>query len=607
MFRTANPTSALPSPSAMQRHAGAPSSSASPAIDRHATGSSRMAGPKRYPHRLNFYNRPPTMEVTIDQFESWAIDRLKADTPLHNQDTHLPLSASTASRNGIDIEMERMKDHISHFVLRLAFCKTEDLQRRFVRAENVLFRLRFETDDSTAREAFLRTLDLNWEPVSQQEKQQFKEELLAATPSLGQRDWDGEAFFKVPWTKVPDLVEKRRVFLRRGVAWVPMREQSSLIMAEFTNRLNKELEYTARSLPRLDEDDRLLPLLNHLSLGFLAGLSSDFTNSSAAMVGEDGQALEIRAEMINALVKKHAPMCMRQLGQTLEERKHLKHQGRLQFGLFLKELGLGVEQALLFWRRSFANITDDKFNKEYKYNVRYNYGLEGKRVDYPARSCARIIMQDTPGPQDTHGCPFRHYSPANLASTLSTTYGLGQAQSSEILATVKSGHYHVACTRLFEMTHGVARGKGLDGKGESVAHPNRYFERSWKLQQSGAVDEAGDDEGDSKAGIKMETGNDEEPKWTKAALKADTTSSKQAAPIDVDEFGDDDFDFDALDQVEAAEYEKRAAATGNSGTSSPAAAIETPGSAGKGDDGEGEGEGAGEAAAPSEEMEVDED
>lgn len=468
-----------------------------------------------------------------------------------------------------------MKDHISHFVLRLAFCKTEDLQRRFVRAENVLFRLRFETDDSTERESFLRTLDLNWEPVSSQEKQTFREELLAATPSLSAAQWESEAFFKVPWTKVPDLVEKRRVFLRRGVAWVPMREQSSLILAEFSNRLNKDLEFTARSLPRLDEDDRLLPLLNHLSLGFLAGLSSDFTNTSAAMVDEDGQAIEIRAEMINALVKKHAPMCMRQLGQTLEERKHLKHQGRLHFGLFLKELGLGVEQALIFWRRSFANITDDKFNKEYRYNVRYNYGLEGKRVDYPARSCARIIMQDTPGPQDTHGCPFRHYSPANLASSLSTSYGLSSTQSGEILATVKSGHYHVACTRLFEMTHGVARGKGLDGKGESVAHPNRYFERSWKLQQQkgegGDVKEEADEESQD---FKMEAREDagDEPKWTKAALKADLTtprsiltagpssSASAAAPADVDEFGDDDFDFDALDEAAAAEYEKSAAA-----------------------------------------------
>ena len=49
----------------------------------------------------------------------------------------------------------------------------------------------------------------------------------------------------------------------------------------------------------------------------------------------------------------------------------------------------------------------------------------------------------------------------------------------------KAGHYHVACTRLFEITHakqGVARGDGL-GQGESVAHPNRYMEASWRLAQ----------------------------------------------------------------------------------------------------------------------------
>lgn len=542
---------------------------------------------------------------------------------LKKMDQYLPLGASTSNRSGSDLDLERMKDHISHFVLRLAFCRSEDLQRRFVRTETVLFRLRFETDDSTEREHFLRTLDLNWQPVSNQEKAAHKDDLLAATPSLSARDWDSEAFFKVPWTKVPDLVEKRRVFLKAGTAWVPMREQSSLVLAEFSNRLNKELEFTARSLPRLDEDDRLLPLLNHLSLGFLAGLSSDFTNSSTAMVGEDGQAVEVRAEMVNALVKKHAPMCMRQLGQTLEERKHLKHQGRLQFGLFLKEIGLGVDQAMLFWRRSFANMTDDKFGKEYKYNIRYNYGLEGKRVDYPARSCARIIMQDTPGPQDTHGCPFRHYSMANLSAALSSNYRLSSQQNSEILATVKAGHYHVACTRLFEITHGTARGKGLDGKGESVAHPNRYFERSWKLEQEGGVKEedgsgADDDEmstqqqqrddfsGPSSSAIKVEDG----VLWTKSALEADPDSRRnrsifleqqQQPPAssgatahsgataaaagggggDDDEFGDMDdldVDFDALDKVaeEAAVNASKAASPASSSSSpSPADAAST--------------------------------
>lgn len=30
-----------------------------------------------YEHRLNFYILPPTAEITLEEFEQWAIDRLK--------------------------------------------------------------------------------------------------------------------------------------------------------------------------------------------------------------------------------------------------------------------------------------------------------------------------------------------------------------------------------------------------------------------------------------------------------------------------------------------------------------------------------------------------
>jgi DNA primase large subunit len=30
-----------------------------------------------YPHRLNFYTVPPTVDITLEQFEQWAIDRLR--------------------------------------------------------------------------------------------------------------------------------------------------------------------------------------------------------------------------------------------------------------------------------------------------------------------------------------------------------------------------------------------------------------------------------------------------------------------------------------------------------------------------------------------------
>ncbi|CAO1614657.1 unnamed protein product [Sympodiomycopsis kandeliae] len=591
MFRTANPTHAISSPLASRGSGvGSPSTSATPGgVERHATGSSRSSSVKRYPHRLNFYNKPPTVEVTIDEFEGWAIDRLRVLAEIESgqarnrpwpelkslvsqqMNKYLPLSATTATRTGVDVERERLRDHVSHFVLRLAFCRSEDLQRRFVRTESVLFRLRFESDDSAERERFLAGLDLKWETVTAQEKQLYKDELLAVSPWLSST-WENEGFFKVPWTKVLDLVEKRRVFLRGGVAWVPMREQASLVHAEFTSRLNKDLLQTARSLPQLDEDDRLMPLLKHLSLGFLAGVSSDYNASSTSLVGEDGEAVQIRADMVSALIRKHAPMCMRQMNEHLQERKHLKYQGRMQFGLFLKEMGVNIDQALLFWRRSFASMTDDKFSKEYKYNIRHNYGLEGKRVNYPARSCARIITQDTPGPQDTHGCPFRHYSQQNLSSALSTHYALTSNQTSEILNNVKSGHYHVACTRLFEITHQIQKGSGLDGNGESVAHPNRYFERSWKLEQEQPQSQTQDEDGkQKKESSAINDGDDDDdhhskPKWTKAAMNkqrdeksifatptTQTTQSK-VRQDEEDEFGDGgddvDFDFDAVDKAE---------------------------------------------------------
>lgn len=97
-------------------------------------------------------------------------------------------------------------------------------------------------------------------------------------------------------------------------------------------------------------------------------------------------------------------------------------------------------------------------------------------------SCLQIL---TPGPSD-HGCPYRNYSPENLQSALLSAYsqqGLRASDLPEIMATVKSGHYHVACTRVFELTHasfGVKKGDGV-GEGESVTHPNQYASTSMQL------------------------------------------------------------------------------------------------------------------------------
>ncbi|CAG8777355.1 15139_t:CDS:2, partial [Acaulospora colombiana] len=130
--------------------------------------------------------------------------------------------------------------------------------------------------------------------VSPAEKGELETQLRLYVPPSAVKDFPSELYFKVPWTRVPDLVEKRRVYLRAGIAYVAKREQSSIIFQQFQAELERALELTARALPRMDED-RLTPILNHLSKGFLAGISSEY--SSAPASGEADHHLKHQARL----------------------------------------------------------------------------------------------------------------------------------------------------------------------------------------------------------------------------------------------------------------------------------------------------------------------
>lgn len=212
--------------------------------------------------------------------------------------------------------------------------------------------------------------------------------------------------------------------------------------------------------------------------------------------------------MVDDVARKHFPPCMLNLYERLKRDHHLKHFGRLQLGLFLKVswrpgglpshtphpllitntqgIGLPLDEALIFWRRMYgSSMSDDKFNKEYRYNIRHSYGQEGRRANYPPRNCQQILTSNQPGTQDSHGCPFRHFSPDNLQSFLVASYPQiqrGSPEMKDIMDSVKGSAYHVACTRLFEVTRGIKKGEGVGG-GSSVTHPNEFTARSQEIEK----------------------------------------------------------------------------------------------------------------------------
>ncbi|KXJ92911.1 eukaryotic and archaeal DNA primase, large subunit-domain-containing protein [Microdochium bolleyi] len=460
----------------------------------------------QYPHRLNIYATPPTADITLEQFEQWAIDRLRIlaeleacsfrnksfpETLAHMKpllDKYLPLESNTSSSTRL--AAERQKDHYSHFILRLAFSSTEDLRRRFSRVETMLFRLRLELDSAKERMEFVQSLNLDWEPVSPEEKMKYLAE-LGAISGFRKGGADEETYFKVDWERVPDLVESRRVFLRAGKAFVPSKELSSMVSVEFTKRLHRALELTARALPRLDEDDRLTPILDHLSKNFITP-DSAYSSGTSDVPGAD-----ISARNIDNL-STNFPLCMQHLHRSLRRDAHLKHFGRLQYTLFLKGIGLNLEECLVFWRSAFHKVTDDQFNKEYRYNVRHVYGDVGgdsnrRGGGYSPFSCQKILTEHPPGPGEAHGCPYRHFNLENLSALLQ---GVGITDQS-VLRGVKEDKekqkFHMACNRVFEHVHKnemkQAKDEGVmtSAQLETIVHPNEYFKRSYLLKNLNKV------------------------------------------------------------------------------------------------------------------------
>ena len=126
-------------------------------------------------------------------------------------------------------------------------------------------------------------------------------------------------------------MRRRQVFLRAGYAYVPDTELVSLVTTRFRAALSRSLSRLGLALvPRLaDEGARLLPLLTSLSKRYLG---EDYFSTKTPAFGT------ISADQVNELARTPGlfPPCMSRLHEALLVNHHLRHWGRMQYGLFLK-------------------------------------------------------------------------------------------------------------------------------------------------------------------------------------------------------------------------------------------------------------------------------
>ena len=226
-------------------------------------------------------------------------------------------------------------------------------------------------------------------------------------------------YLKVPFKEALSLVARRQVFISKGIAYVPVKELTSIASAHFRARLASELVKAYRFLPSIIKDQRLQQML----MGLSNHNAIDFNIfEPKAPSGDD----KIRLSELDFYSRKSFPPCMKTLYTALRKEHHLKHFGRLQLSLYLKGIGLTMEESLQFWKTEFTrkhDIDSEKFEKNYAYNIRHSYGQEGKRNDYKPWNCSKIINLAAPSNGEYHGCPFKTFSDDNMINLLSS-YGI---------------------------------------------------------------------------------------------------------------------------------------------------------------------------------------
>ena len=454
---------------------------------------------------LDFWE-PPLPNVGLNELEFWAVERIRL---LRGIEKERGSMGSDMKPSEVEKRLERVarqlwgdhlqgdsaeetvaRDRASHFLVRLAHCRSADLRRWFVDQETELFRARFSQLGPLDQMKLIGEQALKGtRPLSEEDFQRLRQGLVDVLQAhtydervreivedLVQSRMGASSFKRVPFEKVPGQVASLRVLLDNGDAVVCQRLLAPLMVTEFRKRLSQAVAKSAAMWPALEqrrERGRLAPIVK--------GLSQQYLGPNHLQALEDGGELDaVTLRELPTAADQSMPLCMRNSfkQQIDRQQRHLKHGGRQQLGLFLKGIGLSIEEALEFWRESMASsspaIAGDKFNKEYAYNVRHNYGKEGKRADYTPHSCMKIISSGAGNdPQLNGGCPYQTFSEQALRTQFNQLRIPAYKQDA-ILEKVKGQHYQLACGGCFEATQGAPLVEG-------VSHPVSYFKESRKL------------------------------------------------------------------------------------------------------------------------------
>lgn len=199
--------------------------------------------------------------------------------------------------------------------------------------------------------------------------------------------------YTVPFQMCLSLVGKRVVELNNGFATVPCSLWTELLIELFDHHYSFGLSMISRTIQfNTDLDVRWMETFEALTSMY----QSYLTDVKKIRLNQS-----LTAKMVD-LEKEYFPPCMSNLLAVLRSNHRLTYAWRYRFSLFLKDVGLSVDESIQFWRTEYTKSCSaastcqhswKQNQRKYTYSIRHMYGLEGCRRIGRSKTCEKIQVR----------------------------------------------------------------------------------------------------------------------------------------------------------------------------------------------------------------------
>lgn len=151
----------------------------------------------------------------------------------------------------------------------------------------------------------------------------------------------------------------------QGYGFLPLEDADYLIEPFFKHHLEELTRNTKGILPNIEETNELLS-------GYLEQMDNLLIQEKNYAKVALERNLKLNLSDLDANAYNHFPLCMKEMHDHVRKEHHLRHTGRVQYTLFLKGIGLPLDDVIKFWRGELTKkIPNEKFERSYVYNIKH--------------------------------------------------------------------------------------------------------------------------------------------------------------------------------------------------------------------------------------------